>query len=258
MAPRRTGSRLVCRFPFIEIHEHDVEHEGGPPQQVVTLSFPDWVAVAAADEEGRFLLVEQFRHGIEGPTLEPAGGLVDPGEAPEDAARRELLEETGHECARLAPLGWVHPNPALSSNRCHFFLATGAKRVQEPMDDAHERVCVRRVSSPELEALLDGGRVSHALAVVCLTRALRWDARSRVLALIDEVIRGQHDKVVALARRLRPDLTLEDLQSPHDFPELGDVDWHFEDGQLAGIKAVRYAVMGMSTGADDGEEAEED
>lgn len=257
MAPRRTGSRLVSRFPFIEVHEHDVAHEGGPPQTVVTFSFPDWVAVAAVDEAGRFVLVEQFRHGIEGPTLEPAGGLVDPGEAPADAARRELLEETGHACAELTSLGWVHPNPALSSNRCHFFLATGARQVAEPVDDAHERVRVRRFTPRQLEALLDEGRVTHALAVVCLTRALRWEARSRVLALIDELVRGQHDKVVALARRLRPDLTLEDLQSPHDFPELGDPDWHFEDGQLAGIKAVRYALSSLPAGAAD-EEAEAD
>jgi (2Fe-2S) ferredoxin len=52
----------------------------------------------------------------------------------------------------------------------------------------------------------------------------------------------QRDKVVALARRLKPGLTLEDVQNPHDFPELDDCDWHYEDGMLAGIQAARMAL----------------
>lgn len=256
MAPRRTGSRLVCRFPFIDVEEHDVAHEDGPPQQVVTFAFPDWVAVAAVDEAGRYVVVEQFRHGIEGPTWEPAGGLIDPGETPEDAARRELVEETGHQAMELRSLGWVHPNPALSNNRCHFFLATGVRPVQAPMDDAHERVSVRHLDRRALEHAIATGRITHALAVVCWMRALEADASSRMLALLEEMTRGQHDKVVALARRLRPDLTLDDLQSPHDFPELADPDWHFEDGQLAGIQAVRFAVLALTTGPEDGEKGE--
>jgi ADP-ribose pyrophosphatase len=246
MSLRRTGSRVVCRFPFIEVEEHDVDHAGGPPQKVVTFTFPEWVAVAAVDEAGRYVLVEQYRHGIEGPTLEPAGGLVDPGESPLEAAARELLEETGHEAKQMEPLGWVHPNPALSSNRCHLFLARGARAVRPPVQHPHEQVRVRLMSERALDSAIRGGEVTHALAVVCLTRAIARASRSRILALIDQMSRGQHDKVVALAQRLRPDLTLEDLQSPHDFPELGDPDWHFEDGQLAGIQAVRFAVMAMS------------
>ena len=51
----------------------------------------------------------------------------------------------------------------------------------------------------------------------------------------------QREKVLALARRLNPRLTLEDVQNPHDFPELDDPDWHYEDGVLAGIQTVRAA-----------------
>jgi hypothetical protein len=52
----------------------------------------------------------------------------------------------------------------------------------------------------------------------------------------------QRDKVLALARRLKPGLTLEDVQNPHDFPELDDCDWHYEDGVLTGIQTVRAAL----------------
>lgn len=64
----------------------------------------------------------------------------------------------------------------------------------------------------------------------------------RVHQLLDQMERAQADKVIDLARRLKPGLTAEDIRNPHDFPDLDDPDWHFEDGQLAGIQAVRFAV----------------
>ena len=52
----------------------------------------------------------------------------------------------------------------------------------------------------------------------------------------------QLKKVFDLARRLKPNLTLEDMRNPHDFPELEDPDWHYEDGVLTGIQSVVSAV----------------
>jgi hypothetical protein len=49
-------------------------------------------------------------------------------------------------------------------------------------------------------------------------------------------------KVFDLARRLKPGITHEDMRNPHDFPELADTDWHFEDGTLSGIQGVLSAV----------------
>jgi hypothetical protein len=61
-------------------------------------------------------------------------------------------------------------------------------------------------------------------------------------ALFDELEEQQANKVVDLARRLRPGLTADDIKNPHDFPELDDKDWHYEDGILTGIQAVRSAL----------------
>ena len=68
----------------------------------------------------------------------------------------------------------------------------------------------------------------------------------RLDALLDQMERTQADKVIDLARRLKPGLTAEDIRNPHDFPDLDDPDWHFEDGQLAGIQSVRFAIRGLS------------
>jgi len=67
----------------------------------------------------------------------------------------------------------------------------------------------------------------------------------RVLRLLGEMEEAQKAKVIDLARRIKPGLTAEDIQNPHDFPDLDDPDWHFEDGQLTGIQSVRFAMTGL-------------
>jgi len=68
------------------------------------------------------------------------------------------------------------------------------------------------------------------------------DAWAEVEALLVAMEELQRGKVFALARRLKPNLTLEDMRNPHDFPELEDLDWHFEDGILTGIQSALSAV----------------
>jgi hypothetical protein len=69
-----------------------------------------------------------------------------------------------------------------------------------------------------------------------------WDAIDRELTAIEEL---QTTKVLDLARRLKPGLTLEDVQNPHDFPELDDSDWHYADGILTGMKGVSMALRAL-------------
>jgi EAL domain-containing protein (putative c-di-GMP-specific phosphodiesterase class I) len=75
--------------------------------------------------------------------------------------------------------------------------------------------------------------------------AFRTEAVDEVLALLSAMEQLQARKVIELARRLCPTLTAEDIKNPHDFPELADFDWHFEDGQLAGIQSAMAAVRAL-------------
>jgi hypothetical protein len=68
----------------------------------------------------------------------------------------------------------------------------------------------------------------------------------RILSLLATMEETQKAKVIDLARRLKPGLTAEDIRNPHDFPDLMDPDWHFEDGQLTGIQAVQFAIRCLS------------
>ncbi len=66
-----------------------------------------------------------------------------------------------------------------------------------------------------------------------------WTDVETLLVAMEDLQRG---KVFELARRLKPNLTLEDMRNPHDFPELQDLDWHYEDGVLTGIQSALSAV----------------
>ena len=68
----------------------------------------------------------------------------------------------------------------------------------------------------------------------------------QILELVETMEETQKTKVIELARRLKPGLTAEDIRNPHDFPDLDDPDWHFEDGQLTGIQSVRFAIRSLS------------
>src|SRR5215471_18742115 len=81
----------------------------------------------------------------------------------------------------------------------------------------------------------------------------------RVFCLLDQMEETQKTKVIDLARRLKPGLTAEDIRNPHDFPDLDDPDWHFEDGQLTGIQSVKFALRSLSRELlPDGDEAGEE
>ena len=72
--------------------------------------------------------------------------------------------------------------------------------------------------------------------------AASWEVIEHELLAVEEL---QTTKVLDLARRLKPGLTLEDVQNPHDFPELDDSDWHYADGILTGMKSVSSALRAL-------------
>lgn len=78
-------------------------------------------------------------------------------------------------------------------------------------------------------------------------RAL-WEEIDRALHAIED---NQVKKVIDLARRILPGLTAEDIRNPHDFPELNDPDWQYEDGLLAGVQSVRVALRAMKNREED-------
>ncbi len=152
----------------------------GQSMERVVLEAPDWVNVTAQTPEGHVVIVKQFRFGTAKATIEIPGGMIDPGEDPLGAAKRELLEETGYASERWSCLGSVAPNPAFLDNRCYHFLAEDAVQKAAPALDGGEDIVVTTMSPDEITAGIASGEIDHALVLTAMLRLfdLRTHGRS--------------------------------------------------------------------------------
>jgi ADP-ribose pyrophosphatase len=143
---------------FLVVEEHTVELPDG---QVIPdwpwLITPDFVNVVAVTRDGRFLCFRQTKYGIEGTSLAPVGGFLEPGEVPLAGAQRELLEETGYEAADWVPLGRYRVDANRGAGMAHFFLARQARRVSEPNSDDLEEQEMLLLTRNEMQAALVAG-----------------------------------------------------------------------------------------------------
>lgn len=146
---------------------------------------PTWAGVVCVTDASELVLVEQYRHGHGGLSLELPAGVVENAEEAELGARRELLEETGYEAADWTPLWRVRPEPARHDQWAEFFVARGAKLVAAQRLDATEdmRVVLRPLS--DFDAIVS--EMVHGLHVAALLLAehrgyLRAPVEKSVLA----------------------------------------------------------------------------
>lgn len=138
------------------------------------LEAPSWVNIIPLTPDHHVVMVRQWRHGIREVTLEIPGGMVEGKGDPEEAAIRELREETGYRPGRVIPLGYVHPNPAIQNNVCYTFLALDCTLGGEPEQDEKEDIEVDLLPLSEIPQLIAQGAISHALVICAFHRYQLW------------------------------------------------------------------------------------
>jgi 8-oxo-dGTP pyrophosphatase MutT (NUDIX family) len=146
--------------------ERYVSRQSGRSHGYYVLHLADAVQVIAITPENEILLVRQFRAGSARDSLEPPGGLLDPGEDPLEAGARELREETGYQGDPGTSLCQVWSNPSIMTSRIVTIVITNARRVGSQELDEGEELGVEIVPASEIPSLIREGKIDHALAVL--------------------------------------------------------------------------------------------
>lgn len=158
------GSEYLFNRPWLTVRKDKVQIPSGQVNdEFYVLEYPDWVNVIAITEDGKFVFERQYRHGIGKTCYEIPAGVIEKGEAPLEAAKRELLEETGYGEGDWMEIMTLSPNSSTSNNYSHSFLAVGVKPVGEQHLDRTEDLQVTLLREDQVKDLMINGQVVQAL-----------------------------------------------------------------------------------------------
>ena len=143
---------------FLTVESHTVKlPDGRIIPDWVWLTVPSAAIVLAVTEDQHFLCFRQTKYAVEGTSLAPVGGMLEPNESPIEAAKRELREEMGYEAPDWVNLGSHILDPNRGIATMHLFLALNAKQVADPNSDDLEDQELLSLSLDEIERALKAG-----------------------------------------------------------------------------------------------------
>lgn len=163
-------SKYVIKRPWLTARVDKVQLPTGVVNdEYYVLEYPDWINVIAITEEGKFVLVRQYRHGIRRMCLELCAGVVDPPDkSPLEAARRELWEETGYGGGQWSLLMKAAPNPGAMNNSTYCYLAEGVTQISTQHLEATEDITVHLLDEQQVLELLEKDEIKQALMIAPL------------------------------------------------------------------------------------------
>ena len=157
-------SEYLFQRPWLTVRRDMVQLPNGNinPEHYV-LEYPSWVNVIAITQDGDMVMEVQYRHGLHSVDYEICAGVVEDGEDPLVAAKRELLEETGFGGGTWTKLMEICGNPSVTNNITHCYLAQGVKRLSDQNLEATEDIEVVLMKPAEVLAILQSDCMKQAL-----------------------------------------------------------------------------------------------
>lgn len=157
-------SEYIIKRPWLTARRDKVQlPTGAVHDEYYVLEYPTWINVIAITEDGRFVMVEQYRHGLRDIFIELVAGVVEEGEDPMEAAKRELLEETGFGGGQWRLNTVLSANPSTMTNLTYSYIAEGVTQIDTQHLDETEDINVRLLSKHEVKQLLRDDKIKQSL-----------------------------------------------------------------------------------------------
>jgi ADP-ribose pyrophosphatase len=169
---RTLERNYLYRNPWCAFRVDEVVLPSGATIEYGVLESGGFAAVVPVTEDGKVVLVRQWRQPLDAFTLELPSGGVGAGEDPKGAAERELLEEAGYRAEGLVHLASIHTSTGRTTEVCHLFTCRAVRDPGGPRPEPTEFI---RVVELPLEGALEevsGGRITDAATVL----GLLWTA----------------------------------------------------------------------------------
>ena len=167
------SSQYIHKGPWATLRTDRCEMpDGRIVEDYYVLEYSNWVNAVALTEDGKIILVQQYRHAAGIVSTELPGGVVEDGESAVEGLRRELLEETGYQFDDFELLCVIYANPSTANNYTSCYLARGGKKVQDQSLDEHEELIVNTYTIDEVKQLLAENKIAQALHCTGLFYAL--------------------------------------------------------------------------------------
>lgn len=165
------NSEYVIRRPWLTARKDKVRMPNGVVNdEHWVLEYPEWVNVIAITRNGRFVMEYQYRHGLRCCGYELCAGVVEEGEDPLDAGKRELYEETGFGGGKWTKYMAISANPSTTSNLTHCYIAEGVEPISTQHLEATEDIDVVLMTAAEVRDKLLNGEIIQALMAAPLWR----------------------------------------------------------------------------------------
>ena len=166
---KKLSGNVKFKGKIIEVHHDDILLPNGEMSMREVVKHPGGVCIAAINENGEFLLVEQFRYTFDVVLLEFAAGKLELNENPIDAANRELIEETGYEALELSSMGLLYPSPGYLGEIIHLYYAPKTKFVGQKLD-SHEFLNVKTYTLDQLIDLVMKDELRDAKTIALIMK----------------------------------------------------------------------------------------
>lgn len=164
-------SEYLFRRPWLTVRRDCVElPDGRQNPEFYVLEYPDWVNVIAITEDGQFVMERQYRHGLGKTCFEIPAGVIEEGEDPLDAAKRELMEETGYGEGTWRKIMTVSGNSSTTDNLSHCYVAEGVRKISGQHLDSTEDLEIVLLDTAQVKDLMVNDQIKQALMAAPLWR----------------------------------------------------------------------------------------